>query len=60
MEEVDGACAGCGTDVVAVFHHGVFVVYSDLELGSAVGFFTFQLWYSPVGRFGPMAHQLYT
>lgn len=41
VEEVDGACAGCGTNVVAVLHHGVFVIYSDLELGSAVGFSPF-------------------
>ena len=41
MEEVDGACAGCGADVVAVLHHGVFVASSDLDVESAVSLFLF-------------------
>lgn len=32
MEEIDGTCAGCGTDVVAVLHHDIFVVRSDLDV----------------------------
>lgn len=32
MEEIDGTCASCGTDEVAVLHHNIFEVRSDLDV----------------------------